>query len=124
MSTIPAWGGLGACAGADPDLFFPERGASTREAKAVCAGCPVRLECLEHALTHNERFGIWGGLSRRERERLTRARRARQRATQPAAERRVPHGTPSGYRNHGCRCTACSQANSTAQRRWREERAS
>ena len=37
------------CLGVDPDLFFPERGASTREAKGVCKGCEVRLECLEYA---------------------------------------------------------------------------
>ena len=42
------------CLGVDPDLFFPERGASTKEAKAVCRGCEVRAECLEYALTHGE----------------------------------------------------------------------
>ena len=62
------------CLGVDPDLFFPERGASTREAKAVCRGCEVRVECLEYALAHGEKFGIWGGLSERERRRVRRAR--------------------------------------------------
>jgi WhiB family redox-sensing transcriptional regulator len=62
------------CLGVDPDLFFPERGASTREAKSVCAGCEVRLECLEYALDNGEKFGIWGGLSERERRRLRRQR--------------------------------------------------
>lgn len=62
------------CLGVDPELFFPERGASTREAKAVCAGCAVRLECLEYALRNHEKFGIWGGLSERERRRLRRRR--------------------------------------------------
>ncbi len=62
------------CLGVDPDLFFPERGASTREAKEVCRGCVVRLECLEFALTNGEKFGIWGGLSERERRRLRRQR--------------------------------------------------
>lgn len=62
------------CLGVDPDLFFPERGASTREAKGVCAGCEVRAECLEYALDKGEKFGIWGGLSERERRRLRRAR--------------------------------------------------
>jgi WhiB family transcriptional regulator, redox-sensing transcriptional regulator len=69
------------CLGVDPDLFFPERGASTREAKAVCRGCEVRLECLEYALSHGEKFGIWGGLSERERRRVRRERAlARRRA--------------------------------------------
>lgn len=62
------------CLGVDPDLFFPERGASTREAKAVCGSCEVRPECLEYALDHAEKFGIWGGLSERERRRLRRQR--------------------------------------------------
>ncbi len=62
------------CLGVDPDLFFPERGASTREAKAVCKGCEVRGECLEYALAHGEKFGIWGGLSERERRRVRRQR--------------------------------------------------
>jgi WhiB family redox-sensing transcriptional regulator len=62
------------CLGVDPDLFFPERGASTREAKAVCRGCEVRSECLEYALQHGEKFGIWGGLSERERRRVRRQR--------------------------------------------------
>ena len=62
------------CLGVDPDLFFPERGASTREAKEVCRGCVVRLECLEYALANGEKFGIWGGMSERERRRIRRAR--------------------------------------------------
>ena len=55
---------------ADPEAFFPEKGGSTREAKKVCRGCEVVGECLEYALEHDERFGIWGGLSERERRRL------------------------------------------------------
>ena len=51
---------------------FPEKGGSTREAKKICLGCEVRHECLEYALAHDERFGIWGGLSERERRRLKR----------------------------------------------------
>ena len=62
------------CLGVDPDLFFPERGASTREAKEVCRGCVVREDCLEFALANGEKFGIWGGLSERERRRIRRAR--------------------------------------------------
>lgn len=68
------WQIVANCRGVDPDLFFPERGASTREAKAVCRGCEVRPECLEYALAEGERFGIWGGLSERERRRVRRQR--------------------------------------------------
>jgi WhiB family redox-sensing transcriptional regulator len=69
-----AWMDLGNCMGVDPDLFFPARGASTREAKEVCRQCVVQEQCLEYALIHRERFGIWGGLSERERRRIRRAR--------------------------------------------------
>jgi len=68
------------CLGVDPDLFFPERGASTREAKEVCRGCVVREDCLEYALVHGEKFGIWGGMSERERRRIRRARATARRA--------------------------------------------
>ena len=69
-----AWQALANCLGVDPDLFFPERGASTREAKEVCRACVVREECLEYAIVNGEKFGIWGGMSERERRRVRRAR--------------------------------------------------
>jgi WhiB family redox-sensing transcriptional regulator len=55
------------CAQTDPEAFFPDKGGSTREAKRVCMSCEVRVKCLDYALEHDERFGIWGGLSERER---------------------------------------------------------
>ncbi|CAB4761794.1 MAG: WhiB family transcriptional regulator [Actinobacteria bacterium] len=69
-----SWQDLANCLGVDPDLFFPERGASTREAKEVCRGCVVREDCLEYALRNGEKFGIWGGMSERERRRIRRQR--------------------------------------------------
>ena len=66
------WQDRALCAQTDPEAFFPEKGGSTREAKKVCRGCEVRAECLEYALEHDERFGIWGGLSERERRRMKR----------------------------------------------------
>jgi WhiB family redox-sensing transcriptional regulator len=68
-----SWQERALCAQTDPESFFPEKGGSTREAKKVCTGCEVRAECLEYALAHDERFGIWGGLSERERRRLKKA---------------------------------------------------
>lgn len=65
-----AWQVDALCAQTDPEAFFPEKGGSTRDAKKVCASCTVRSECLEYALSNDERFGIWGGLSERERRRL------------------------------------------------------
>ncbi|MCZ2806506.1 WhiB family transcriptional regulator [Modestobacter sp. VKM Ac-2983] len=67
-----SWQERALCAETDPEAFFPEKGGSTREAKKICTGCEVRAECLEYALTMDERFGIWGGLSERERRRLRR----------------------------------------------------
>ncbi|MEV5002677.1 WhiB family transcriptional regulator [Nocardioides sp. LML1-1-1.1] len=64
------WQERALCAQTDPEAFFPEKGGSTREAKKVCLTCEVRNECLEAALGNDERFGIWGGLSERERRKL------------------------------------------------------
>ena len=67
-----AWQADALCAQTDPEAFFPEKGGSTREAKKICTGCEVKAECLEYALANDERFGIWGGLSERERRRIKR----------------------------------------------------
>ncbi|NUO57269.1 MAG: WhiB family transcriptional regulator [Hamadaea sp.] len=64
--TAPDWTADALCAQVDNDVFFPEKGGSTREAKSVCARCSVSAECLDYALANDERFGIWGGLSERE----------------------------------------------------------
>ena len=64
------WQEQALCAQTDPEAFFPEKGGSTREAKRICMACGVRDECLEYALSNDERFGIWGGLSERERRKL------------------------------------------------------
>jgi hypothetical protein len=66
------WQEQAECATANPDLFFPERGSPGDSAKRVCVNCSVRLECLEYALANGERYGIWGGLTERERTRLRR----------------------------------------------------
>jgi WhiB family transcriptional regulator, redox-sensing transcriptional regulator len=65
-----AWQTDSLCAQTDPEAFFPEKGGSTRDAKKICASCEVRAHCLEYALQNDERFGIWGGLSERERRKL------------------------------------------------------
>ncbi len=64
------WQADALCAETDPEAFFPEKGGSTRDAKRICDGCEVRQQCLEYALENDERFGIWGGLSERERRKL------------------------------------------------------
>lgn len=68
------WQELAACSGMDTGLFFPEEaeGGQAQQAKAVCARCPVRLDCLQFALDNNEPAGIYGGLTRKERRRMCR----------------------------------------------------
>lgn len=70
-----AWQDFANCRGADPDLFFPERGASTRTAKGICRECSVQEDCLEFAIVSSEKFGIWGALSERERRKIRRERK-------------------------------------------------
>lgn len=85
-----AWQEHASCRGTDLTLFFGPATGDDREhpldkrdreneAKWFCAGCPVRTDCLEYALTHNEKYGIWGGLDGDERRRFHRARVARER---------------------------------------------
>jgi WhiB family redox-sensing transcriptional regulator len=83
--TDKTWQSRANCMGVDPELFFPERGSSTREAKEVCRGCVVREDCLEFAISNGEKFGIWGGMSERERRRVRRARVLQQRGITAAS---------------------------------------
>ena len=66
------WQDAALCAQADPEQWFPEKGGSTLWAKRVCRMCTVKSECLEYALEHEIRYGIWGGMSERERRVLRR----------------------------------------------------
>ncbi|GAA1647747.1 WhiB family transcriptional regulator [Microbacterium flavum] len=70
--TALGWQADALCAQTDPEAFFPEKGGSTRDAKRICTSCDVRDQCLEYALKNDERFGIWGGLSERERRKVKR----------------------------------------------------
>lgn len=69
------WRELGACRGLDPGIFYPEEDEDASDAKAVCAECRVRVTCLEFALSHREKQGVWGGATERERRRIIRQRR-------------------------------------------------
>ena len=64
------WQAKARCSEVDPEIFFPERGGSSKAARAVCNKCAVRDQCLEYALNNKEQFGIWGGTSERERRKL------------------------------------------------------
>jgi WhiB family redox-sensing transcriptional regulator len=66
------WATFAACRGGEGMTFFPQGKAEEEAALAVCAVCPVREECLDHALATNERFGIWGGTTEKQRRALAR----------------------------------------------------
>lgn len=112
------WTARAACRGV-LDVFFGGRGANdqTRQAKAICAECPVRDECLEYALDNEERYGVWGGKSEKERCRMRNARRIQSglsaRGPRPGY-RTAECGTVSGYqahrRNGEVACRACLEA--------------
>ena len=67
------WTVRAACRRTDPDVPFVQ-GAAQNRAKAVCQGCPVRTECLADALDNRIEFGVWGGMTERERRALLRRR--------------------------------------------------
>nr|WP_277605632.1 WhiB family transcriptional regulator [Glycomyces sp. L485] len=87
LGNVPEWQVRALCAQTDPEAFFPEKGGSTRDAKRICARCEVKENCLQYALEHDERFGIWGGLSERERRKIKRQARE---AARRRAERAMP----------------------------------
>ena len=81
------WRAAGACLTADPDLFFPISASGPAEkqisrAKAICASCGVREQCLEFAMSHDQVYGIWGGTTPEDRQ------RARRRERRAAAHKR------------------------------------
>ena len=112
------WMDDAACKG-KTEMFYPERGEDIAAAKAICRACPVRIDCLDHAMTHREVVGVWGGLSAQERRRVRRVRaRARQETPEPyqrpAAASTKGCGTDARYRAHLRRgetpCPACTAA--------------
>ena len=65
------WAAQAACATVEPDQLFG-KGAEQRDARSLCFSCPVRMECLAEALNSESSFGVWGGLTERERRALLR----------------------------------------------------
>jgi WhiB family redox-sensing transcriptional regulator len=113
------WMDRASCQDSPPDVFFPNVGrgrgnraiqAALSRAKAICAFCPVKTDCLNYALEHRIEDGIWGGASEEERRAIR-----RQASTTP-----IRHGTNGGYRRHHERkdppCDACRQAHAEAER--------
>ena len=114
------WMAAAACNGLDTRWFFPERGEDVREARRICNGCPVRLQCLDYALELNIKHGIWGATSERKRRAMRRRKRGGQR--KPAGSN---CGTVAGYSAHRRRkedaCPACRAAHAARQLRWKAE---
>jgi hypothetical protein len=67
---VTEWMDLALCATTAPDAFFPEGNESAAIAKAICARCPVKQECLDYAVATRENEGVWGGLTPSERRKL------------------------------------------------------
>jgi WhiB family redox-sensing transcriptional regulator len=65
------WHSEASCRGVDAELFFPGNDEEAVPAKAICETCPVRNPCLAFALERGERYGVWGGMTERERARLS-----------------------------------------------------
>lgn len=101
------------------DTWFPDAGGSTREAKRICADCPVRLQCLNYALKRNEPFGIWGGLSERERRKVRRG--------EKVVPTLRPCGTVAAFQRHvrdgEAPCDECRAAKNDASRQWARSQA-
>lgn len=109
LETTP-WMDRAACAGSHLGFWFPTQGRNIEPARAVCATCFVRSDCLEYAVRWDIRFGVWGGLSERQRRHLKRSDPARVRAA---------HETVTKYAR-GCRCQGCRDANYAASL-WHED---
>lgn len=121
----PSWMDDALCAQTDPEAFFPNKGESTKEAKKTCMACPVRQQCLEYALERDERFGVWGGLSVRERRKLKRDMPPKYRGKAEPVQLKTPTitaacGTEGGAKGHWRRdevsCRSCKEASAAARK--------
>ncbi len=82
--TLESWRQDAACRDLDPNIFFPANDEAAGAAKAVCATCPVREDCLEYAVATRQDDGVWGGLDETERKRVRRRRQQAARAARAA----------------------------------------
>jgi WhiB family redox-sensing transcriptional regulator len=95
---VQKWAAQGACRTTDPDALFVQ-GAAQNRAKSVCLGCVVRTECLADALDHRIEFGVWGGMTERERRALLKRRpnvRSWRRLLEAAREEQLRAAATSG----------------------------
>ena len=114
------WRTQALCANVDPELFFPDKGGNPKPAQAVCAVCPVREQCLAHALANSETYGVWGGMTARQRQEI-----AGRRQPEGATHCRNDHEytlentivTPIGRRCRTCKLAADREAGQRARTR-------
>jgi WhiB family transcriptional regulator, redox-sensing transcriptional regulator len=112
MIEMNEWAARGACRTADPDALFVQ-GAAQNRAKSICMACPVRTECLADALDHRIEFGVWGGMTERERRSLLRRRPnvqswRRLLETARAEQARIRAGVPTVPSGHAKRVARAS----------------
>ena len=119
--TDTTWMADGACRGLPPGTMHPDDRRGERRAKAVCATCPVRTACLQHALDADEQYGVWGGCTEGERRAIATGQPLPTRAPKP-----IVHGTNNGYHVHKRRgvpvCAACAEAHRTYVREYARQR--
>lgn len=108
------------CTQVPADVFFPEKGQSADDALMICEDCSVQFDCLQYAVETGQRFGIWGGMTERERRKIRR--------TPAKRSLKAPHGTSARYRQHHRdnerACTACRDAEKLRRQELRERRSS
>jgi hypothetical protein len=117
------WHDDAACRDAAPALFFPEVGGTATKAKAICAGCPVREQCLDDAIERNEEHGVWGGMTPEERRTFRRDGGLFRRGRRPQP---IVHGTRNGEIQHRRRgevpCDPCREARAIYENQRRRNR--
>jgi len=125
MVSAATWVARANCRGTDPDWWFPATWTARRlaDARQICGACPVRQQCLDFAVTHAIREGMWGGLTRSERDeyRIANGIKAVRSYTITKG-----CGTPAGYQHHlrmGTHiCAACTMAESERKQKYAERR--
>lgn len=117
---LEGWRLRGLCAThPSPDLWFADTPTEVAAAKAVCAVCPVQATCLADALARGETWGVLGGHTGPERRALAAGRGL----PRPNPAGAWQHGSPAGYKAHGCRCHRCRAAHAADMAAWRRQHA-
>jgi len=125
MERRPRWQAQGACVGQPLEVFFPERGQSSRQAIDLCRRCPVMLACRAWSLEQGtELVGVFGGWTGLQRRQAREGRSITEPGRKPGPDRQVAeHGSVTRYRQ-GCKCELCRAANRARRAAWEDRRAS